>query len=188
MPKIYTKTGDNGTSSLYDGTILPKTNIYFEALGNLDEASSYMGLLTSLISDKDIVDVLRRIQLYIIDMSSDIATPNKQNKFITQNDVTFLEKEIDELVNRIPPLNEFLITGVSQADSYCNICRSVVRRAERSMWNLYLDENNLFYKSDSFGIIMKFVNRLSDYFFCLARLVAPTEIRVSDLRERISST
>lgn len=185
MPKLYTKQGDTGKSSLYNGDIIPKTSLYFEILGDLDEVSSHIGMLCCLIFDNEILEFLRNVQLKLIDVSSEIATPPSSNGAVTtepvsvpnaisDSDIQLIEKEIDEYSGRTSALTEFIITGTSTVDAQCNICRSVTRRAERHMWSLDTISPN----------IMKYINRLSDLFFALSRLVAPSEIKVSDLRRR----
>jgi cob(I)alamin adenosyltransferase len=180
MPKLYTKQGDTGKSSLYNGDIISKTSMYFEILGDLDEVSSHIGMLCCLIFDNEILEFLRNIQLKLIDVSSEIATPPSATatvsvpNAISDSDIQLIEKEIDEYSGRTSALTEFIITGTSTVDAQCNICRSVTRRAERHMWSIDTISPN----------IMKYINRLSDLFFALSRLVAPSEIKVSDLRRR----
>lgn len=185
MPKLYTKAGDKGTTSLYDRSIVEKTSVIISTLGDIDELSSHIGLLFSFINrsstDKIELQSLRKIQLLLVDISSLIATINRTNTFnMKENfttEVVWIEKKIDLLTKQVAPLREFLLTGVSECDSQSNICRSVCRRAERSLWLIQKD-----YKTLLHDTVYIFMNRLSDYFFAVARVVCPEEIKVSDLR------
>ena len=194
MPKLYTKTGDNGTTSLYDGSRLKKNSIFFDVLGDLDELASHIGLLSAKINDESLniciefdfsysikIDKLREIQVKLVDIGSNIAVVDERKKEkvpkLTEQDVKKVENWIDECEQTNTKLTEFLLTGVRQADSQCNICRSVSRRVERGMWKLNdeveVDPN-----------ILKYMNRLSDFFFAFARNLAECkEIKVSDIKK-----
>ena len=185
MPKLYTKTGDNGTTSLYDGSRLKKSSIFFDVLGDLDELSSNIGLLCAKIysSNFDMLDKLREIQVKLLDIGSNIAVIDKEKKKnipkLTENDVKNIEEWIDLCEESNNKLTEFLLTGVSEKDSQCHICRAVSRRVERHMWLLNdeidIDEN-----------ILRYMNRLSDFFFALARNLTTSEIKVSDIKKKLS--
>jgi cob(I)alamin adenosyltransferase len=194
MPKLYTKTGDNGTTSLYDGSRLKKNSIFFDVLGDLDELASHIGLLCAKINDESLtmciefdfsysikIDKLREIQVKLLDIGSNIAVVDEKKKEkvpkLTEQDVKKVESWIDECEHTNTKLTEFLLTGVRQADSQCNICRCVSRRVERGMWKLNeeveVDTN-----------ILKYMNRLSDFFFAFARNLAECkEIKVSDIKK-----
>jgi len=176
MPKLYTKQGDDGYTSLYDGSKLLKTNVIFDVLGDMDELSSHIGLLSSYVKDSEVLDEIRLIQLILIDISSVLATPNKNKTLqpIKTEYITRLEKEIDDMTNRVRPLTEFLITGISQQDAQANVCRSITRRVERNLLKLENVDK----------VVNIYINRLSDYFFALSRLLAPYELRVSELRKK----
>ena len=194
MPKLYTKTGDNGTTSLYDGSRLKKNNIHFSVLGDLDELGSNIGLLCAKINDENLnsciefdfayslkIDKLREIQVKLLDIGSNIAVIDKKKKEkvpkLTEYDVEILEQWIDECEQKNTKLTEFLLTGVGQSDSQSNVCRSVSRRVERGMWNL----NDEVEVDES---ILKYMNRLSDFFFAFARNLAECkEIKVSDIKK-----
>ena len=212
MSKLYTKTGDGGMTYLYDGSRRKKNSMFFDVLGDIDELSSHIGMLCAIISDVEvknnwcttitnffkndtsIVDysisedededtetkltILRDIQVKLLDIGSNIAVVDytKKDKVpkLTDDDVKKLESLID--LYDIVPLKEFLITGVGKSDSQCHICRSCSRRAERSMWKLTeevdVDEN-----------ILKYMNRLSDFFFSFSRNLSNyKEIKVSDIK------
>ena len=189
MSKLYTKTGDFGMTYLYDGSRRKKNSIFFDVLGDIDELSSHIGMLCAILYDCSVVKnswctinekltILRDIQVKLLDIGSNIAVVDcsKKEKVpkLTENDVKQLELWID--LYDIVPLKEFLITGVNKTDSQCHICRSTSRRAERSMWKLTdeveVDEN-----------ILKYMNRLSDFFFSFSRNLANyKEIKVSDIK------
>ena len=194
MPKLYTKTGDNGTTYLYDGSKRQKNSIFFDVLGDLDELASHIGLLcaniyTSFIDVNHISvmsDRLREIQVKLLDIGSNIAVVNHEKKKmipkLSEDDVKRIEDWIDLCEQSNDELTEFLLTGVGQTDSQCHICRSVTRRVERHMWMLHYDE------VDVDENILKYINRLSDFFFAFSRnLTAGKEIKVSDVKTKLSS-
>lgn len=185
MPKLYTKTGDNGMTSLYDGSRLKKSSIFFDVLGDLDELSSHIGLLCAKIysSDFNMLDKLREIQVKLLDIGSNIAVVDKDKKKnipkLSENDVKNMEEWIDLCEESNNKLTEFLLTGVSDQDSQCHICRAVSRRVERHMWllndDIDIDQN-----------ILRYMNRLSDFFFAFARNLTTSEIKVSDIKNKLS--
>ena len=164
--KIYTKTGDKGLTSLLGGKRLPKSNIRIEAYGTVDELNSYLGLLRDLkeneLRNSDIIE----IQKILFVIGSNLATePGKQFDFvpdITQEDISFLERKIDEMVAGLPEMKNFVLPGGNLAVSHCHIARSVCRRAERNV--IALAE-----QSPVNEIIVTYLNRLSDYLFILSR-------------------
>ena len=223
MSRLYTKTGDHGMTYLYDGSRRKKSSTFFDVLGDVDELSSHIGLLCSIIIDTTTkkhnslymffsnlfnndkflnvytniftplesnntelnsngvdktITILRTIQVTLLDIGSNIAVVDitKKDKVptITKNNINQLEVLID-LYDTIP-LNEFVLTGVSQVDSQCHVCRSVCRRAERCMWKLTdevdIDEH-----------ILQYMNRLSDFFFAFSRYLSNyAELKVSDIK------
>lgn len=167
MGKRYTKTGDKGKTSLLDGTVVSKHDIRVEAYGTIDELSSFIGMLRGQILEKKHIDSLLLIQEKLFTMGSILAANNnidlkKTNLIITNDDVVFLEKEIDTMNETLEKLTAFIIPGGHSVVSYSHICRSITRRAERIV--VALNEQS---KVDS--IIIQFLNRLSDYFFTLSR-------------------
>lgn len=164
--RIYTKGGDKGETSLLGGTRVPKSHERVEAYGNLDELNSFIGL----IRDQDIGthyrEVLGRIQevLFIAEarVARDPAVETRSLPSFGEEDISLLEHEIDEMNLDLPPLNNFILPGGHTVVSYCHVARTVCRRAERSLVRL----NTLSGVED---IIIRFVNRLSDYLFVLAR-------------------
>ena len=202
MSKLYTKTGDGGMTYLYDGSRRKKNSMFFDVLGDIDELSSNIGMLCAILEkskrknnwctfisnyvniNKDTcekISILRNIQVKLLDIGSNIAVVDYSKKEkvpkLTEDDVNKLESLID--LYDIVPLTEFLITGVGKVDSQCHICRSICRRSERNMWKLTdeveVDEN-----------ILKYMNRLSDFFFSFSRnLASYKEIKVSDIKNNL---
>jgi len=170
--KIYTKKGDSGNTSLMDGEIVGKHNLYVDAYGTIDELNSFLGLLKDYIKDDKIKDVLNNIQLKLFSMGSILASGKNQNFSekvkIEKKDVRFIEVEIDRLNEYLPVLKNFIVPGGHKISSYSHVCRSICRRAERKISELnkksVLDSN-----------ILAYINRLSDYFFVLSRFLKYTD-------------
>jgi cob(I)alamin adenosyltransferase len=165
-PKIYTKTGDLGQTSLLGGTRVSKGHERVEAYGTLDELNSFIGLIRDLITSEHYKAILKTIQekIFIAEswIASDPEIKTKKLPVILEKDIKILEKEIDVMNKALPELRHFILPGGAPVVSYCHIARTVCRRAERLV--IRLKEKN---KEDV--IIMKYLNRLSDYFFVLAR-------------------
>lgn len=168
MPKIYTKTGDNGETGLYDGSRLAKTEPIFDVLGTLDELSSHIGVLITLYENgwtKTLTERLRQIQQTLLNIGSIIATPNPEGKKLPDISgiVEAIESCIDDMESSLPLLTRFLLVGgVNPSESQAHVCRTVARRAEREFLKSGIDNDT----------IRIFLNRLSDYFFTLARLLS----------------
>jgi len=168
--KIYTKTGDKGETSLIGGTRVPKYDDRIEAYGTLDELNSFIGYLRDQITDKHLCEVLLRVQENLFTAESLLATdPEKQlNRTLpklSEDDVVELEHEIDSMNLHLPALSSFILPGGHPLVSLCHVCRTVCRRGERTIIKLAaaiaVDE-----------ILIKYINRLSDYLFVLARELA----------------
>lgn len=162
--RVYTRKGDKGNTSLYDGTRLPKHDIVFDCLGDIDELSSNIGLLYCHTK----VEFLREIQQKLLIMGSDIAT-RKQNRrdkidLFLSSYTDDLEKEINEMDDKLEPLKVFILAGTCIEEGHSQICRSVCRRVERGLWKCQDNSIN--------GDILKYVNRLSDYFFVFSRYIS----------------
>jgi cob(I)alamin adenosyltransferase len=166
--KIYTKTGDQGTTSLIGGTKVPKSHIRIEAYGTVDELNSYIGLCKDLITDNSIHSILGEIQDRLFTIGSSLACdPVKEPKMklpdLKEEDVVLLEKEIDRMNEIIPPLKSFVLPGGHPTVSHLHIARCVCRRAERCCVRL---------EEESEPVILKYLNRLSDYLFVLSRYMS----------------
>ncbi|HTA83346.1 MAG TPA: cob(I)yrinic acid a,c-diamide adenosyltransferase [Bacteroidia bacterium] len=164
--KIYTKTGDKGQTSLLGGTRVPKNNIRIEAYGTVDELNSWIGLLRDSINDKHVGDILIEVQDRLFTMGSSLATDPAKSKVkiphLSEDDITVFEKEIDAMDAQLPPMKNFVLPGGHITVSHCHIARCVCRRAERRV--IHLAENE---KVDE--LVVKYLNRLSDYLFMLSR-------------------
>jgi cob(I)alamin adenosyltransferase len=170
MARLYTKTGDKGTSSLYDMRTVKKCDDVFEALGDLDELSAYIGDLCVTCENNDILyKQLRVIQSKLLDIGSDIATFTDKNReklvLVCEQDVKDMEKMIDFYHEKSPKLREFILPGVNNRDSKAHICRSVCRRFERHAWKV---KDTI--KTDNYTF--HYINRLSDFFFALGRFLS----------------
>jgi len=171
LNKIYTRTGDNGTSGLVDGSRRPKSDLRFAACGTIDEANAAIGLALFYLQDEDTLgDILRHVQNDLFDLGADIATPCKkdeqqgQNLRIIDTQITWLEREIDRLNATLAPLKSFILPGGSLASCHLHLARTVVRRAERDMVALSaVEEINI--------LALHYINRLSDLMFVTARWV-----------------
>jgi cob(I)alamin adenosyltransferase len=168
--KIYTKTGDTGSTSLIGGTKVRKNHARINAYGTVDELNAWIGLLGDQMSDTHIRELLREIQDRLFTMGSFLAMdPNKEVSMkipeLKENDIELLEREIDLMNETLPEMKSFILPGGSVAVSTAHICRTVCRRAERV--TVELDET----EPVSQPLIVKYLNRLSDYLFVLARWV-----------------
>jgi len=171
--KIYTKTGDKGTTSLFGGTRVPKYHLRIEAYGTVDELNSYIGLINSQKLDSNTAKSLLKIQNDLFTLGSMLATPQDKEKLksgkdrlnipkINDNSIQFLESEIDKMNEKLPTMTHFVLPGGHTTVSYCHIARCICRRAERISVQLN-DETAIDNQ------ILMYLNRLSDYLFVLAR-------------------
>jgi ATP:cob(I)alamin adenosyltransferase len=169
--KIYTKTGDKGTTSLLGGTKVPKNDIRIETYGTVDELNSWIGLIVDLINMNELTAELREIQDRLFTIGSSLATdaekePKMKLPGLKESDIEFLEKRIDEMTIQLPLMKSFILPGGHVIVSNIHITRCVCRRAERLSVNM--QQNNLFVDE----IVIKYLNRLSDYLFTLARFAS----------------
>jgi cob(I)alamin adenosyltransferase len=168
--KIYTKTGDLGKTSLIGGTKLPKSHIRIETYGTVDELNSYIGLLGDHLIDAHTKQVLREIQDRLFTIGSSLACdPDKEPKMkmpdLKESDIVFLEQEIDQMNDLLPAMKFFILPGGHISISTAHIARCICRRAERCCVNMV--EQELFVDA----VVIKYLNRLSDYLFMVARFV-----------------
>ncbi|CAN5307247.1 cob(I)yrinic acid a,c-diamide adenosyltransferase [soil metagenome] len=169
--KIYTKTGDLGKTSLIGGTKVPKSHLRIETYGTVDELNSYIGLLSDQITDAQSKEMLKAIQDRLFTIGSSLACdPDKEPLMklpdLKEDDVSLLEKEIDAMNETLPPMNFFILPGGHITVSTAHITRCVCRRAERLCVNM--QEQQTFVEP----LVIKYLNRLSDYLFVLARYIA----------------
>ena len=163
LSRVYTRTGDDGTTGLGDGSRLPKDALRIETYGTIDELNSHVGLVLALGGNAVLSEELTEIQHRLFDLGGELCLPGRQ--FIQQAHVDWLEAELDRLNADLPMLKEFVLPGGSQAAAACHVARTVCRRAERLMVSLASDE-------PVFPTALAFVNRLSDFLFVAARVLA----------------
>lgn len=175
IPKIYTKTGDKGTSALFTGERRNKDDQIFEALGSVDELSSSIGLAMEFCKEKKLcfVNELEKIQCVLQDVGSTVATPLghardahiKRTQFSVGH-VSDLEQWIDAYTEKLPPLKNFIIPSGGKCSSSLHLCRAICRRAERRLASI---------RDEIDGEPLRYLNRLSDYFFTIARFSVQEE-------------
>ena len=170
LNKIYTRTGDDGTTGLVDGSRLPKHAARMEAIGAIDEANSLLGWALLALGEFDYAAQLTRIQNDLFDLGADLATPGEEFApsemvlRIVPAQVQWLEGEIDALNERQPPLTSFILPGGSEGAARAHVARAAARRAERAMTALA--------EADPVNpAALAYINRLSDLLFVLARAI-----------------
>ena len=175
--KIYTKTGDKGKTSLFGGTRVNKSHLRIDAYGTIDELNANLGLLRDNLGNEDLGKILYKVQNRLFVLGAILATdPEKTGVKLPafrKEDIRFLEIEIDKMEGNLPPLKNFIIPGGHPVVSLAHIARTVCRRAERAM--VLLSEN-----SPVDGILLEYVNRLSDYLFVLGRQLAK-ELNINEI-------
>ena len=169
LTRIYTKTGDDGTTALGDMSRTSKNDPRLEAFATVDEANSYLGVVLLHVNNPDIKDLLVKIQNNMFDVGADLCTPVVDNPKmkplrVTQEQIDYLEQQIDTYNLELESLNSFVLPSGSSASSHLHVARTIVRRAERRTWHAI----------HSFGegvnlLTAKYLNRLSDLLFVLAR-------------------
>ena len=172
LNKIYTRTGDDGTTGLVDGSRLPKHAARMEAIGAVDEANSALGLAAVALADGEFAAPLYRIQNDLFDLGADLATPAGEDDDFTPSEmvlrivaaqVAWLERAIDDANARLEPLTSFVLPGGSDAAARLHVARASVRRAERAMTAMAA-------QMPTNSEALAYINRLSDYLFVLARV------------------
>ncbi len=166
--KIYTKTGDLGKTSLIGGTKVPKSHIRIESYGTVDELNCFIGMVSDYLSDSHTKVVLKEIQDRLFTIGSSLACdPDMDTKMeipdLKEEDITLLEREIDHMNDALPPMKHFILPGGHLAVATAHVARCVCRRAERACVNM--QEHQLFVEP----LVIKYLNRLSDYLFVLSR-------------------
>ncbi len=173
--KIYTKTGDKGETSLYGGTRVSKAAARVESYGTLDELNAFIGLAKAEISDEKVLSQLQKIQFDLFTVGSEAATPtdkmllangkNRLDLMISEKEITELELWMDDFDAELEPLRFFILPSGGKAAATVHVCRTVCRRAEREM--VFLNETE-----EVRPELIKYLNRLSDYLFILARYIS----------------
>lgn len=162
--KIYTKTGDKGQTSLYDGTRVLKDSLRVESYGTVDELNSFIGFAAKFVDDESIKEDLKKIQMRLFFVAGELATveEGKYKYKVKNEDIEALERIIDDYLPKISGVDKFIVPGSSDASAALHLARTVCRRAERRILTLKRQEE----VSD---ILLKFVNRLSDVLYTYAR-------------------
>ena len=173
--KIYTKTGDKGETSLYGGTRVSKAAARVESYGTLDELNAFIGLAKAEISDEKVLSQLQKIQFDLFTVGSEAATPtdkmllangkNRLDLMISEKEIIELELWMDDFDAELEPLKFFILPSGGKAAATVHVCRTVCRRAERAM--VFLNETE-----EVRPELIKYLNRLSDYLFILARYIS----------------
>ena len=173
--KIYTKTGDKGETSLYGGTRVSKAAARVESYGTLDELNAFIGIAKAEISDEKVLNQLQKIQFDLFTVGSEAATPtdkmllangkNRLDLMISEKEITELELWMDDFDAELEPLRFFILPSGGKAAATVHVCRTVRRRAERAM--VFLNETE-----EVRPELIKYLNRLSDYLFILARYIS----------------
>jgi cob(I)alamin adenosyltransferase len=166
LSKIYTRTGDKGTTGLGDGSRVDKDSLRVEAYGTVDETNSAIGLVLSAELPGDVRDCLTRTQHELFDLGGELCMPGVT--LIPESYVDGLEQDLDRFNEDLPPLKDFILPGGSEAAARCHVARTVARRAERRVVSLAHNEavNEA---------TIRYLNRLSDLLFVLARVLARAE-------------
>lgn len=183
--KIYTKTGDTGTTALFGGTRVPKDHIRIESYGTVDELNSHIGLIRDQEIETHHKEILIEIQDRLFTIGAILATPpekevKKNGELrlkklgIIDSDIELLEKEMDAMEEALPQMTHFILPGGHSSVSYCHIARCVCRRAERLA--VHLDHNEPVAEN-----AIKYLNRLSDYLFVLARKLS-SELKADEVK------
>lgn len=166
--KIYTKTGDDGSTMLFGGGRVPKYHLRIEAYGTVDELNSFVGQIRDQEIEQTDKDILQTMQEKLFTIGSMLAANPEKKKVnvpqITQEDILFIEQAIDKMEEHLPALKSFVLPGGHPVASYCHLARCVCRRAERRTLELSVVE-----KGTVPPIILQYLNRLSDFLFVLSR-------------------
>jgi cob(I)alamin adenosyltransferase len=162
--KIYTKTGDKGQTSLYDSTRVDKDSLRVESYGTIDELNSNLGFARNFVEDGDIVEILYNIQRELFDVAGELATKDRERfpEKVQESHVGSLEKIIDTYLEKIDKIDKFIIPGSNKASAVLHVSRTICRRAERRILTLSRHE-------EVSEVLIKYVNRLSDVIYTLAR-------------------
>ena len=167
LSKIYTRTGDKGTTGLGDGERVAKTHARIEAYGTVDEANSAIGMVLAVAGiPENIAQLLTRIQHELFDLGSELAVPGY--RVMQQQHIDVLEQQLDLLNEDLPMLKEFILPGGGPSTSACHLARTIARRAERSVWKAM--------ETETIALeVPQYLNRLSDLLFVIARVLVRHE-------------
>src|SRR5688572_18435437 len=167
LTKIYTRTGDDGTTGLGDGSRVQKDALRVEAYGSVDEANSALGVVLAVADiPEDVARCLVEVQHDLFDLGGELCIPG--HRIVTAQRIEWLEKSLDAFNETLPPLKDFILPGGGPAAAACHLARAIVRRAERRVWSLAHGETVN-------AEVPKYLNRLSDLLFVIARVLARHE-------------
>jgi cob(I)alamin adenosyltransferase len=162
LSKIYTRTGDDGTTGLGDGSRVNKDSLRVEAMGDVDELNAVIGILLTEPLSENIAAVLTRVQHDLFDLGGEICIPGFE--MVKPERIQALEQTLDRLNEQLEPLQEFILPGGSRAAAYCHLARTVCRRAERQLTRLSREEAVT-------PVSLQYLNRLSDLLFVMCRIL-----------------
>lgn len=166
LSKIYTRTGDDGSTGLGDGSRVAKDSQRMQCIGIVDELNSGIGLVRAHNQDKELDETLSRLQHQLFDLGGELSIPG--HSMVNASTIDWLEKTLDGYNEQLPMLQEFILPAGGPATASCHLARSICRRAERQLVTLQRDE-------DVSTVAMQYLNRLSDLLFVLARVLARAE-------------
>lgn len=167
LSKIVTRTGDAGETGLTGGARVPKTHARVQAMGDVDELNSQLGVLLALRPAKPLAATLTRVQHELFNLGGELSMPG--TALMTEQHVLVLEREIEALNRGLPPLKDFVLPGGNAAAAAAHLARAICRRAERSTWAVNAAEEG---KRGVSPFSARYLNRLSDYLFVAARVLA----------------
>jgi cob(I)alamin adenosyltransferase len=162
LSKIYTRTGDDGTTGLGDGSRVNKDSLRVEAMGDVDELNAVIGILLTEPLSESIAAVLTRVQHDLFDLGGEICIPGFE--MVKAERIQALEQTLDQLNEQLQPLQEFILPGGSRAAAYCHLARTVCRRAERQLTRLSREQAVT-------PVSLQYLNRLSDLLFVMCRIL-----------------
>ena len=162
LSKIYTRTGDTGTTGMADGSRLAKDSLRMHAIGDVDELNSMIGVVINKSLSADIQDNLITIQHDLFNLGGQLAMPDYA--MINQQRIDWLESTLDKMNEQLEPLKEFILPGGDEASCFCHMARTICRRAERSLVSLNAE-------TEINGVLLAYINRLSDWLFVASRMI-----------------
>ncbi len=170
---IYTRTGDKGETSLFDGKRVLKDSIRVESYGTVDELVSFLGLAKNFIDNEEMFDLITEVQNKLFTVGAILATEDQSKlpQEIVEEDIVYLEKMIDEYMGKVEKLNSFVVPGSGKASGFLHVARTVCRKAERRIISLSRTAHVN-------PLVIKYVNRLSDLIYAMARVVEEKEEKV----------
>jgi len=170
---IYTKTGDKGTTSLFDNKRVSKDHIRVESYGTIDELVSFLGLAKNFMEDDEVYALIQEVQNKLFTVAANLATEDRDKiKYhIVEDDIKSLEDNIDKYMNKAGNPTGFIVPGSGIKSGYLHVCRTICRRAERRIITLST-------QADIDPLVIKYVNRLSDLIYAVARYLEEGEVKV----------